>query len=85
MIGDVTTQNAGFATLRCTDGLVVVLEAFQARGRLPSDPICRFGCTEGWYVSDGAANNVLHVLLAVSRAIRCTASIQDRPWPCVES
>lgn len=45
MIEDVTTQNAGFATLRCTDGLVVVLEAFQARGRLPSDPICRFGST----------------------------------------
>jgi hypothetical protein len=26
VIGDVTTQNAGFATLRCTDGLVVVLK-----------------------------------------------------------
>jgi hypothetical protein len=85
VIGDVTTQNAGFATLRCTDGLVVVLEAFQARGRLPSVPYVVSDALEGWYVSDGAANNVLHVLLAVSRAIRCTASIQDRPWRCVES
>ena len=28
VIGDVATQNAGFATLRCADGLVIVLQAF---------------------------------------------------------
>ena len=62
VIGDATTQNAGFATLRCTDGLVVDLEAFQARSRLPSNPydVVSDGL-DGWYVSDGAANNVLHV------------------------
>lgn len=63
VIGDATAQNAGFATLRCTDGLVVDLEAFQARrSRLPSNPydVVSDGL-EGWYVSDGAANNVLHV------------------------
>ena len=61
-IGDATLRNAGFATLRCTDGLVVDLEAFQARSRLPSNPydVVSDG-GEGWYVSDGAANNVLHV------------------------
>ena len=62
MIGDATTQNAGFATLRCTDSLVVDLEAFQARRELPSNPydVVSDGL-DGWYVSDGAANNVLHV------------------------
>ena len=62
VIGDATKKNAGFATLRCTDGLVVDLEAFQARSRLPSNPydVVSDG-REGWYVSDGAANNVLHV------------------------
>jgi hypothetical protein len=62
VIGDATTRNAGFATLRCTDGLVVDLEAFQARSRLPSNPydVVSDG-GQGWYVSDGAANNVLHV------------------------
>jgi hypothetical protein len=61
-IGDATEQNAGFATLRCSDGLVVDLEAFQARNRLPSNPydVVSDG-GDGWYVSDGAANNVLHV------------------------
>jgi hypothetical protein len=61
-IGDATMQNAGFATLRCTNGLVVDLEAFQARSRLPSNPydVVSDG-GDGWYVSDGAANNVLHV------------------------
>jgi hypothetical protein len=62
VIGDATTNNAGFATLRCTDGLVVDLEAFQGRSRLPSNPydVVSDGL-DGWYVSDGAANNVLHV------------------------
>jgi hypothetical protein len=62
VIGDATTNNAGFATLRCTDGLVIDLEAFQGRSRLPSNPydVVSDGL-DGWYVSDGAANNVLHV------------------------
>jgi len=61
-IGDATIRDAGFATLRCTDGLVVDLEAFQARSKLPSNPydVVSDG-GDGWYVSDGAANNVLHV------------------------
>jgi hypothetical protein len=52
-IGDATTQNAGFATLRCTNGLVVDLEAFQARSKLPSNPydVVSDG-RDGWYVSD---------------------------------
>jgi hypothetical protein len=37
-IGDATAPNAGFATLRCTNGLVVDPEAFQARSKLPSNP-----------------------------------------------
>jgi hypothetical protein len=62
VIGDATTRNAGFATLRCTDGLVVDLKAFQAKSRLPSNPydVVSDG-GQGWYVSDAAANNVLHV------------------------
>jgi hypothetical protein len=62
VIGDATTRNAGFASLRCTSGLVVDLEAFQARSMLPSNPydVVSDG-GNGWYVSDGAANNVLHI------------------------
>jgi hypothetical protein len=62
VIGDATTRNAGFASLRCSSGLVVDLEAFQARSKLPSNPydVVSDG-GNGWYVSDGAANNVLHV------------------------
>jgi hypothetical protein len=62
VVGDATGRSAGFASLRCTDGLVVDLEAFQARSRLPSNPydVVSDGGA-GWYVSDGAANNVLHV------------------------
>jgi hypothetical protein len=61
-IGGATKQSSGFATLRCTDGLVVDIEAYQARSRLPSNPydVVSDG-GRGWYVSDGAANNVLHV------------------------
>jgi hypothetical protein len=61
-IGDATAPNAGFAALRCTSGLTVDLEAFQARNKLPSNPydVVSDG-GEGWYVSDGAANNVVHV------------------------
>jgi hypothetical protein len=61
-IGGATRQDPGFATLRCTNGLVVDIEAFQARSRLPSNPydVVSDG-GRGWYVSDGAANNVLHI------------------------
>jgi hypothetical protein len=61
-IGDATIRGAGFGTLRCSNGLVVDLEAFQARSKLPSNPydVVSDG-GDGWYVSDGAANNVLHV------------------------
>jgi hypothetical protein len=37
-IGDATAPNAGFAALRCTSGLTVDLEAFQASNKLPSNP-----------------------------------------------
>jgi hypothetical protein len=61
-IGSATRQDPRFATLRCTDGLVVDIEAFQARSRLPSNPYdVVWDGRDGWYVSDGAANNVLHV------------------------
>jgi hypothetical protein len=62
VIGDAATRNAGFARMRCSSGLVVDLEAFQARSKLPSNPydVVSDG-GNGWYVSDGAANNVLHV------------------------
>ena len=61
-IGDATAPNAGFAALRCTSGLTVDLEAFQASNKLPSNPydVVSDG-GEGWYVSDGAANNVVHI------------------------
>jgi hypothetical protein len=75
VIGDVTTQNAGLATLRCADGLVIVLQAFQAQEQAAKQsPYVVSDGLEGWYV-----------LLAVSRAVRCAASIQDRPWPGKES
>jgi hypothetical protein len=62
VIGDATKTNAGFATLRCSSGLVVDLEAFQARSKQPSNPYdVVWDGEDGWYVSDGAANNLLHV------------------------
>jgi hypothetical protein len=62
VIGDATKQDAGFASLRCSSGLMVDLEAFQARTRQPSNPYdVVWDGEDGWYVSDGAANNVLHV------------------------
>jgi hypothetical protein len=41
---------------------MVDLEAFQASNRLPSNPydVVSDG-GKGWYISDGAANNILHV------------------------
>jgi hypothetical protein len=61
-IGDATAAHAGFAALRCTSGLMVDLEAFQASNKLPSNPydVVSDG-GKGWYISDGAANNILHV------------------------
>jgi hypothetical protein len=61
-IGDATATNAGFAALRCSSGLTVDLEAYQAGNKLPSNPydVVSDG-GQGWYVSDGAANNVVHV------------------------
>jgi hypothetical protein len=63
VIGEAPTKpDAGFATLRCSSGLVVDLHAFQARRRLPSNPYdVVWDGRAGWYVSDGAANNLLHV------------------------
>lgn len=63
VIGDAPAKpTAGFGTLRCNSGLVVDLKAFQARRRLPSNPYdVVWDGQAGWFVSDGAANNVLHV------------------------
>ena len=62
VIAGATKRNAGFSTMRCSNGLVVDLEAFQGRTKLPSNPydVVPDG-KDGWYVSDGAANNLLHV------------------------
>jgi hypothetical protein len=62
VIAGATRRNAGFSTMRCSNGLVVDLEAFQGRTKLPSNPydVVPDG-GDGWYVSDGAANNLLHV------------------------
>jgi hypothetical protein len=65
-IGDATRERAGFSTLRCSGGLVADLEAYeQARnpdGReLASNPYdVAWDGGDGWYVSDAAANAVLH-------------------------
>jgi hypothetical protein len=63
VIGDAPTRpGAGFGTLRCSSGLVVDLHAFQARRTLPSNPYdVVWDGRAGWYVSDGAANNLVHV------------------------
>jgi hypothetical protein len=66
-IGDATRPRAGFSTLRCTDGLVADLEAHERAhnpdGREPaSNPYdVAWDGGDGWYVSDAAANAVLHV------------------------
>jgi glucose/arabinose dehydrogenase len=66
VIGDATRPRAGFSTLRCTDGLVADLEAYaqtapdgRERASNPYDVAWDGG--DGWYVSDAAANAVLHV------------------------
>ncbi|MGI8927283.1 MAG: ScyD/ScyE family protein [Tepidiformaceae bacterium] len=67
VIGDAAREGAGFATLRCSDGLEVDLEAFE-RERNPdglafeSNPYdVAWDGADGWYVSDAAANSVLRV------------------------
>ena len=67
VIGDATREGAGFSTLRCSDGLVADLEAYERAanpdGReLASNPYdVAWDGRDGWYVSDAAANTVLHV------------------------
>jgi hypothetical protein len=67
VIGDATRPRAGFSTLRCTGGLVADLEAYEQAhnpdGReLASNPYdVVWDGGDGWYVSDAAANAVLHV------------------------
>jgi hypothetical protein len=67
VIGDATRPRAGFSTLRCSGGLVADLEAYEQAanpdGReLASNPYdVAWDGGDGWYVSDAAANAVLHV------------------------
>ena len=67
VIGDATREGAGFSTLRCSDGLVTDLEAYERaanpdRRELASNPYdVAWDGDGGWYVSDAAANTVLHV------------------------
>ena len=67
VIGDATREEAGFSTLRCSNGLVADLEAHvraaNPDGReLASNPYdVAWDGRDGWYVSDAAANAVLHV------------------------
>jgi len=67
VIGDSTRPRAGFSTLRCSDRLVADLEAYEQAanpdGReLASNPYdVAWDGGDGWYVSDAAANAVLHV------------------------
>jgi glucose/arabinose dehydrogenase len=67
VIGDATREGAGFSTLRCSDGLKADLEAYERTanpdGReLASNPYdVVWDGDGGWYVSDAAANAVLHV------------------------
>jgi len=66
VVGDATREGAGFSTLRCTGGLVADLEAYERAanpdGReLASNPYdVAWDGQGGWYVSDAAANAVLH-------------------------
>jgi hypothetical protein len=67
VIGDATRPRAGFSTLRCSGGLVADLESYERAanpdGReLASNPYdVAWDGDDGWYVSDAAANAVLHV------------------------
>jgi hypothetical protein len=81
VIGDATREGAGFSTLRCSDGLVADLEAHERAanpdGReLASNPYdVVWDGHDGWYVSDAAANAVLHVDRA--GRIRTVAVVAD--------
>jgi hypothetical protein len=67
VIGDATRPRAGFSTLRCSGGLEADLEAYERAanpdGReLASNPYdVVWDGGDGWYISDAAANAVLHV------------------------
>jgi hypothetical protein len=67
VIGDATRERAGFSTLRCTDGLVADLEAYaqtavpDGRERASNPYDVAWDGQQGWYVTDAAANAVLHV------------------------
>jgi hypothetical protein len=66
VIADATRERAGFSTLRCTDGLVADLEAYaqtatDGRDRASNPYDVAWDGGDGWYVSDAAANAVLHV------------------------
>jgi hypothetical protein len=80
-IGDATREGAGFSTLRCSDGLVADLEAYERAanpdGReLASNPYdVAWDGRDGWYVSDAAANAMLHVDRA--GRIRTVAVVAD--------
>jgi hypothetical protein len=81
VIGDATRERAGFSTLRCSNGLVADLEAHERAanpdGReLASNPYdVAWDGRDGWYVSDAAANTVLHVDRA--GRIRTVAVVAD--------
>jgi hypothetical protein len=67
VIGDAARQGAGFGSMRCSDGRAVDLEAFERRAnpdglKLENNPYDVVSDLRGgWYVSDAAANTVLHV------------------------
>jgi glucose/arabinose dehydrogenase len=67
VIGDATRERAGFSTLRCSDGLVADLEDYaqtaipDGRERASNPYDVAWDGHQGWYVSDAAANAVLHV------------------------
>jgi hypothetical protein len=66
-VGDATRERAGFSTLRCTGGLVADLEAYErtanpdGREHASNPYDVAWDGQDGWYVSDAAANAVLHV------------------------
>jgi hypothetical protein len=67
VIGDSTRPRAGFSTLRCSGGLVADLEAYEqaanpdGREHASNPYDVAWDGGDGWYVSDAAANAVLHV------------------------
>jgi hypothetical protein len=81
VVGDATRAGAGFSTLRCSNGLVADLEAYERAanpdGReLASNPYdVAWDGRDDWYVSDAAANAVLHVGRA--GRIRTVAVVAD--------